>query len=352
VPGEADSELPHADDDRLAALSQRVKRLRRRVLDPDVLRGQLPLRWPLVQRIAARPESSVRERRFLDVSSSYAEAVSEQSPATGLADARRTFLDGLAWWVPLTAPDDAALVEKALRHQDFPYRAITQTRDVALGGIMLDIGANIGRMTVPRVILGDVTVAYCAEPDPLNYRCLVRNVRDNGLAGLVLPDNLAIGAVNGNARLVKAKSAGGHRVIDDAAQVRGEVIDVPMLTLDTWIERLGVDPGDVRFIKVDVQGSEVDVLDGAAAVLACRHIAWQIEVDLGTLATRGLAGRDLIGRIQPHFSHFVDLNRLLTTLRVRPIADLAPALEYVSGGSDGRTDIVLFSVAQGPIPGV
>ena len=75
-----------------------------------------------------------------------------------------------------------------LRHQDFPYRAIAQTREAGIGGVMIDIGANIGRMSIPRVVLGDATLAYCLEPDPLNYACLVRNIRDNGLAGLALAD--------------------------------------------------------------------------------------------------------------------------------------------------------------------
>jgi FkbM family methyltransferase len=62
---------------------------------------------------------------------------------------------------------------------------------------MLDIGASIGRMSIPRVILGDLVHAYCAEPDPLNYAALVRNVAANGLCGLVLPDQAAIGAATG-----------------------------------------------------------------------------------------------------------------------------------------------------------
>ena len=33
---------------------------------------------------------------------------------------------------------------------------------------MLDLGANVGRMSVPRVVLGDAMVAYCAEPDPVS----------------------------------------------------------------------------------------------------------------------------------------------------------------------------------------
>jgi hypothetical protein len=118
--------------------------------------------------------------------------------------------------------------------------------------------------------------------------------------------------------------------------------------LDLWVERMGIDLSDVRFIKVDVQGSEVDVLRGASCALARRHIAWQIEVDLGTLATRGFnAKSDLYPLFQQNFTHFIDLNKERTNGRVRPIGTLSEALDYVSGGSDGRTDVVLFSLDPG-----
>ena len=48
--------------------------------------------------------------------------------------------------------------------RDFPYRVILQTREVGLGGLMLDIGANTGRMAVPRAILGDVTAVIAPSP--------------------------------------------------------------------------------------------------------------------------------------------------------------------------------------------
>ena len=163
---------PERDADSLTVireLRQRVKRLRRHVLDPGVLRAQLPYRWPIVRRAAARPEVQTRHACFSKASRAYACAV--EHDGAPLPNSTVTTLDSLEWWVPLTRPDDAALVERALTHQDFPYRVIAQTRDVSIGGTMIDIGANIGRMSVSRVILGDAAVAYCAEPDPLNYAC-------------------------------------------------------------------------------------------------------------------------------------------------------------------------------------
>jgi FkbM family methyltransferase len=340
-------EAAKADDPRtrIDELVQRSKRLHHRILEPSVLRGTLPLRARAVRHAAEQSAARDRERRFRELSSSYAEAIDAE---WSRSDARAISFDSLTWWVPLSVPDDPAAVEHALGHQHFPYRVITQTRELAVGGGMIDIGANTGRMSVSRVILGDVDVAYCAEPEPLNYACLVRNVKDNLLTGLVLPDHLAIGSADGVVRLERTKSTGGHRVLGADATSKREVVEVRSLRLDTWVEHLGIDLMQVRFVKVDAQGSEVDVLRGASEVLARKHIAWQVEIDLKLLARRGLGANDLYVLMQQHFTHFIDLNGRLTGDRVRRVGELAEALAYVTGGTAGRTDVLLFTMDSTP----
>jgi hypothetical protein len=71
----------------------------------------------------------------------------------------------------------------------------------------------------------------------------------------------------------------------------------------------------VAFIKIDAQGSEMDVLQGAPRVLAGRHIAWQIEIDPATLAHRG-----------------------------QPVAKLAELLASLNEPGAGRTDVLFFSM--------
>ena len=321
----------------------REKRVRRQVLEPDTLQALLPLRAQAVARTGAKSESRAREQQFASVSPAYAQAVA--APDQFAENIKVIALDSLTWSVPLLAPNDPEAVARYLKHQDFPYRAIAQTREAGIGGAMIDIGANIGRMSISRLVLGDATLAYCIEPDPLNYACLVRNIRDNGLAGLAFPDRLAIGAHNGTVRLERAKSPGGHRVLGEGMITGRETVDVPIATLDSWVDRIGIDLDTVRFVKLDVQGGEVDVLSGAPRVLACRHIAWQIEVDFERLDKRGLGLEDLFARLRQHFTHFVDLNRLATGSRLRPVAALAEALAYVLQPGAGGTDVLFFTLS-------
>ena len=329
--------------EKIKELGKRVHRLHRSLLDPEVLKGLLPIKAALLPHRTRTPGARARDERFRAASASYVRALAD-------SDAHDTHmhamvLDGLRWWVPLLRPDDEAEVQRYVGHQDFPYRVITQTREVVLGGIMLDLGCNNGRMAIPRAILGDVAAVYGAEPDPLNYACLVRNVRDNHLSGIVMPDWLAIGAEAGVVRLRRAKTAGGHKVVDASAPAKGETVDVPCRSLDGWVETLGIALEDVSFVKVDVQGSEMAVLRGATGVLQQKHIAWQMEIDPPLLARRQVTPQDLYDVLAQHFTHFIDLNRQLTGPRVRPTAEMAEALAYIAAQKDGRTDVLLFSLA-------
>jgi FkbM family methyltransferase len=279
-------------------------------------------------RVAARSADS-REGQLVQLSPSYHAAL--QEPPHALADiAARIEIDGLCWWVP-----------RPSKTERLPFRTIAQTRDLTGGGIMLDIGANVGRMSIPRVILGDATVAYCAEPDPVTYACLARNVIDNGLRGLVLPDRTAIGDRNGTVRLLRAGSSGNFRVLSDDQLVSGEVVDVPCCTLDTWVRQLDIDLDAVTFIKVDIEGFERRLILGADRVLGFPQIAWQFEVKPSGLRAVGDDPAELYRDLQRAFTHFIDLNRKAAGARVRPVADLPEALRYIE--PDQKTDILLFT---------
>ena len=232
---------------------------------------------------------------------------------------------------------------KGTRGLRLPHAGILQTREVAVGGIMLDLGANIGRMSVPRVIHGDATAAYCAEPDPVNFTRLARSVIDNSLRGLVLPDQTAIGDREGVVRLLRTGRSGDYRVLPDTAADTEHTVDVPCLTLDAWVDRLQIDLDAVTFIKVDVEGFERRVIAGAHRVLGCPHIAWQMEIKPPGLRDAGDDPQALYADLQQAFTHFIDLTRAAEGPRVRPVSELPAALRYIELA--GKTDVILFSAS-------
>lgn len=327
-------------DDLHAAVKRQSASRRRRILSPDIVHDLLPTRIATLQSRATRANAGDSEARLAHVSSAYRDALASMpGPAENLI---RTDVQGVTWWVPVPPSLAGAARERLIAKQRFPYRNITQTREFSLGPVLLDIGANNGRMSIPRVILGDIAQAYCAEPDPLNYAALVRNVVDNGLSGLVLPDNVAIGATNGTAKLQHAKYPGGHHLVHDAPS--NNAVSVTCWRLDDWSERLSIDPNLVAYVKVDTQGWEVQVLRGAPKLLGYRHIAWQLEVTPELLAAAGDSAAELYRICAERFSHFVDLGKNVDGPRARPVLELEQALAYL-GCQVPQTDIILFNAS-------
>ncbi len=324
-----------------AALKRTSSTRHRRVLSPDIVHGLLPLRARTLESRRRYVNADSEDARLQEISGEYRRALASLTAPDPLL--HKTELQGLAWWVPAPPSLTGAALERVLAKQRFPYRNITQTRELSIGPVLLDIGANTGRMSIPRVILGDVNRAYCVEPDPLNYAALVRNIAGNGLRGLVLPDQAAIGSWSGQARLRHAKYAGGHRLTHGADEA-GD-LDVACFRLDEWVHRMGIDPQLVTYVKVDTQGSEVHVLRGAPGLLSHQHIAWQIEVAPAMLSAAGTPASELFAICREQFGRFIDLGKNIEGARSRRTSELAEALAYLD--SDAQTDILLFNVSPG-----
>jgi FkbM family methyltransferase len=322
-------------EERFAASQRRLDARRRTSPRPDILRQVIKVRARHLPVTAAdRTAAALRDAHLQQVSAAYAHGLAETS-AAGIA---RIEIDGLPWWVPLDARVSRR-VERA-EQQGFPLRAILQTREVGLGGVMLDLGANIGRTSIPRVLLGDVRAVYAAEPEPGNYASLVRNVTEHGLRGFVLPDQVAIGAEREDVELRVSRHPGGHRVMHRSRRPV-DTITVAVWPVDQWMTRVGVEPESVTFVKVDTQGSEVRVLSGAQSLLARPHVAWQIEIDPLLLKRGGTKLKDLFTLLERHFTHFIDIGAGDRGPRARVMRDLREALAYV-GTRERKTDVVVY----------
>jgi FkbM family methyltransferase len=312
-----------------------VTAAKRQILDPATLQGLLESRLRTLSARTLTCHLEEREAGFLATCQSYRDQ-NFDTPST-----EHGSIDGLRWSVPAT-PNASSLPKEWLQKQfRFPYNTVLQTRDVSIGGLMLDIGANVGRTAIPRVVLGDVTGVYCAEPDPTNYYCLRRNVLDNSLGGFVMPDQVAISDHDGVVGLHRARKYTGHRVAIADAGGAG-LIEVQACTLDTWVQQHQIDLDAVTFIKVDVEGYELQVMAGARDILTRRHIAWQLEVWAPQLSTAGGSASQLAELLGRHFTHFIDLRRNVPGSRVSSIDGLhAVAVELDRIG--GKTDVVVFN---------
>ncbi len=329
----------------LAAYRRAIERERRMQLEPEMVARSLPLRHRALLASSRRGEAEARESAFSDVSAAYRDAIARGGPALCDEEAQRVDICGLTFWVPRDARHAGALADRLVTERQLPLDDIVSHRELGLGSVMLDIGGNIGTTSIPRVVAGDVACVYAAEPDPLNYACLVRNIRENGLGGFVMPDRVAISDRDGEAVLKRTRGMGNHYLVaGETRPAATDEISVPTLTVDRWMQRFHIEPQLVAFVKVDTQGWEGRVLDGARRLLACRHAAWIVEFSPGHLAKAGTPPARFIEQLQPHFTHFVDLRG--EGPRMRKIGELAAATAYITERGERRyTDLVLCNAA-------
>jgi FkbM family methyltransferase len=135
------------------------------------------------------------------------------------------------------------------------------------GDVVLDCGANVGAVTGPLAETGATVHAF--EPDPFAFAKLSERVA--GMDNVVL-HNAAVGVTAGSVQLMRAANfddnpmAGsvkstviaGGRNIDEA---QGASIDVAMIALPDLICEIAGKHGEVAFLKMDIEGAELDLLE-------------------------------------------------------------------------------------------
>lgn len=131
------------------------------------------------------------------------------------------------------------------------------------GDLVIDIGANHGFYSLYAACLGARVLAF--EPQRDTFSLLQDNIRRNGLADRIQAFPCAVGARSGSITLsVSANLAGGMSTTNPRFRRNSgiTVIDeyeVPMLSLSEVIAEHA--PTGVRLIKLDCEGSELDILN-------------------------------------------------------------------------------------------
>lgn len=139
------------------------------------------------------------------------------------------------------------------------------------GMTVFDIGANAGYYTLlfSRQV-GENGQVFAFEPFPQNTHNLLRHLRMNGLGNATLITT-AIADRNG----ISSFRIAPHNAMG-ALTTQETPLHVPTLTLDQFISE-GRHPIP-ELIKMDVEGAEGQVLEGARSTLAARKTVWFIAL--------------------------------------------------------------------------
>jgi FkbM family methyltransferase len=148
------------------------------------------------------------------------------------------------------------------------------------GDIVVDIGAHIGRYTIigsKRVGTQGKVVAIEAHPG--NFEMLNRNIKLNQLTN-VIPLNYAAYSKETKIRLYVPDEESGYTIYHTLMERTGKnFVEVNANTLDYLLQLNQIRQEQVKWIKIDVEGAELDVLKGSTNVLSkSKDIALLIEV--------------------------------------------------------------------------
>lgn len=159
------------------------------------------------------------------------------------------------------------------------------THVVKPGDTVLDVGAALGMYTVPLSYLtGPTGRVFSVDPQPRNFHVVRFLRRLVGTSGGTIR-RIAFGPQPGESSIAVPIILGlpifGHGHISDGVQQKGphriRYTPTPLDTIDSWVDRDGIEK--VSFIKVDVEGFEPSVVEGAHRLIDRDHPSLLLEIE-------------------------------------------------------------------------
>ena len=151
---------------------------------------------------------------------------------------------------------------KGKREQCFNYLMRKQT-----GNVALDCGANLGHNSI--WLVDKFAQVFSFEPDPRSAMLLDKNLSDNTkvtISRMALSDNV------GKVKFCLSKKPNMSAI----GRTDGKFITVPTTTVDKYFGG-----AELNFIKADLEGGEVGLLNGARETIEKWHPTILLEVHPG-----------------------------------------------------------------------
>lgn len=162
------------------------------------------------------------------------------------------------------------------------------------GMTIIDIGANIGAITLQfakKVSPGGKVFSF--EPSPFNFKLASKNISINSFKNIKLI-NEGLGNEKATAFLynVNPNNRGMLRLLSEDNNNSFDKEEVQIDTLDKSMQKFSIPKPD--FIKIDVEGFEYKVLQGACKTLIEHKPVLFIELDDNNLMEQKSSAKELI----------------------------------------------------------
>ncbi len=153
------------------------------------------------------------------------------------------------------------LVKIILRKNDFEPKMVRLFQTlITEKDIVIDVGANIGCTSILFGELAEQVISF--EPSLTTFNLLQKNIKQSGLENITLL-NLALGSRDSASEITYAESNRSGGFISNKTTIStGHITEkIKLKKLDDIIHNLNLTRLD--FIKIDVEGFEKEVIEGA-----------------------------------------------------------------------------------------
>ena len=135
------------------------------------------------------------------------------------------------------------------------------------GDVVVDAGARIGTFTARASrAVGCAGRVIAIEPEPRSYALLCKNIQANQLNNVTPIQKVLWSAAQPLEFYLSGNAAAHSAYCDGFYGSTGETIVSEAVTLDGILEELGI--GRVDFVKMDIEGSEIEALKGMSRILS------------------------------------------------------------------------------------
>ncbi len=176
-------------------------------------------------------------------------------------------------------PNDKGIsLELLLFKTHEPLTTKLTTKELRNGMVCVDIGSNIGYYALlESKIVGKNGKIFAIEPSPENFNYLNNNLKLQNFSNTET-HQIAIGNQDGTAKLTVGNKSNHSKVITEYQTIPNglDVISVPIKKLDTFVQEQNI--SKIDFVRMDVEGFELNVIEGMKNVLRKLRPMIQVEV--------------------------------------------------------------------------
>lgn len=157
-------------------------------------------------------------------------------------------------------------VGKAMLAKRFEIKELKFIKNqLSQDAVFIDIGSNIGLFSLVVASSSSTIQVHAFDPIKLNNTLLSSSIEINGLENIVVNET-CVGNYDGVIEFSVASDSAYSSIHDSGRKSELKKLVLPIVKLDTYVSKMKLQRID--FIKVDVEGAEMMVVEGASKVFS------------------------------------------------------------------------------------